>query len=161
MVTASSQCSPSQDPPATASSFGPKQGVQSKLSKHALPAHIPTPCSPFPWNPPYCLILLLLKEMACCYLEGKAHVSRMPHTPAGPARGPSPAPRPRVTIAYHIGPSAPQSQLVSGGRPPWGSQATHKSAEVGFLAWCEFLFCSHHLSWQHPNLAVLSKASSW
>ena len=103
MVTAPSQCSPSQDPPATASSSGPKQGAQSKLSKHALPAHIPTPCSPFPWNPPYCLILLLLKEMVCCYLEGKAHVSRMPH-PVGPARGPSPAPRPRGTIACHIGP---------------------------------------------------------
>lgn len=83
MVIASSHCSPSQDPPATASSSGPKQGTQSKLSKYALPVHIPTPCSPFLWNPPYCLILLLLKEMACCYLEGKAHVSRMPHTQRG------------------------------------------------------------------------------
>ena len=97
--------------------------------------------------------LLLFRRQGLC-IQNASH-------PAGPARGPSPAPRPRVTTAYHIGPPAPQSQPVSGGRPPWGSQATHKSAEVGFLAWCEFLFCSHHLSWQHPNLAVLSEASSW
>ena len=177
MVTEPSQSCPPQAP-AVPGAHRPqlphlgqrKEPRASSPNTPSLPAS-PTPAVLSPRIPLTALFCFCLKRCLVAIYNARP-VGPECLTPSGSCQGPLTSVQ--VGSDDHLSSSLPRGTTVPPNTAPsstitarvlWlttmGKATTCESAEAGFLAQCEFLFGSHHPSWQRPNLAVLSESSSW